>query len=238
MWCYEARHERVHATRGFGVRAAGRTGGRGERRIFRAEGKFAEAREAGFYRGEIHGPGKVDGRVGDAAAADSGMRLVHRAIGAAWNSAGRGGGHELLHGKLSGAVFFGRVRSGWVRALPRRKEKAGGSRNALGRDLAGDCAEGRLCESSGGDTCGAFYARAFQDLSGWRRGAFAAVRRGGAERAANREARTGFGGGGERRASDCDERSILQRATEYVDAGTQQDYERRLGNTAAARAGT
>src|SRR5271154_620520 len=101
------------------------------------------------------------------------------------------------------------MRSGWVRALPRRKEEAGGSRNALGRDFAGDCAEGRLCESRGGDACGAFYPSALQDLSGWRRGASAAVRRGGAERTANREARTGFGGGGERRASDFHERSIL-----------------------------
>src|SRR5271169_4522564 len=165
------------------------------------------------------------------------MRLVHRAIGAAWDSAGRGGRHELFHGELSGAVFLGRMRSGWGRALPRRKEETGGSRNALGRDSAGDLAEGRLCESGCGDECGALYACALQDLSGWRRGASAAVRRGGAERAANREARIGSGGGGERRASNCDERSILQRATEYVDAGAQQDYERRLGNAAAARAG-
>ena len=83
----------------------------------------------------------------------------------------------------------------------------------------------RLRKSGGGDTCGAFYARAIQDLSGWRRGAIAIVWRGGAECAGNCETRTRFGGGGKWRAGDCDERSILQRAAEHADAGTQQDYE-------------
>src|SRR5271163_4595222 len=130
------------------------------------------------------------------------------------------------------------VRSGWVRALSGRKEKVGGERHALGRSFAGDCLEGRLCKSGDGDACGAIYARAFQDLSGWRRGAFAVAWRGSAERAWNRETRAGTSGGGKRRAGDCDERSILQRPAEHVDAGAQQNYERRLGNAAEAWAGT
>jgi len=57
--CYiEARCERVHAIRGSGLRAH-------RRRVvvandeFFAPKEFAEAREARFYRGEVHRPGKV-----------------------------------------------------------------------------------------------------------------------------------------------------------------------------------
>ena len=134
----------------------------------------------GFYRREIYRPGKVDGRVGNAAAADSGMRLVHRAAGPAGNFAGRGGGHEFFYGKLSGAIFSGGMRSGRFGSVSRRKEEIRSCRDALGRDFAGDSAERRLRKSRVGDSCRAFYARALQNLSGWRRGALAVVWRGGA----------------------------------------------------------
>src|SRR5580700_8184302 len=175
MRCIEAQYERVHAIRGFGVGTAGRPRGGGKRRIFRAQGKFVEAGEAGFYRGQIYRQGKVDGRLGNAEATDSRIRLVHCAPGPAGNSARGGRGHEFFHRKLSSAVFAGGMRSGWIGALPGRKEKAGGRGDALGRDFAGDCAERRCGKSSDGGAREAFYARALQDLSRWRRGALAFV---------------------------------------------------------------
>src|SRR5580704_1321082 len=102
----------AHATRGSGGGAAGRQGARGQRRILCAQGKPAEGIEAGLHRRKIHGAWKMDGWLGDTAATDSWVRLVHRATGLAWRDSGYRGRYQLLHRKLSGTVFAGSVRSG------------------------------------------------------------------------------------------------------------------------------
>src|SRR5580692_1899107 len=107
-------HTNGHATGGSGGGAAGRQSTRGQRRILCAQGKPAEGIEAGIHRRKIHGAWKMDGWLGDAAATDSRVRLVHRAAGLAGRDSGYRGRYQLLHRKLSGTVFAGSVRSGKI----------------------------------------------------------------------------------------------------------------------------
>src|ERR1700746_1449928 len=77
-------HTTGHATRGSGGGAAGRQSSLVQRRILSPKGKPAEGIEARLHRRKIHGAWKVDGWLGDAAATDSWIRLVHSADGLAW----------------------------------------------------------------------------------------------------------------------------------------------------------
>src|ERR1700674_371997 len=64
-FCTGTKHERFHAACGPGFGAAGWTGNRSQRRLFRAEAKSSERSEAGFPRGKIYRARKMDGRLGN-----------------------------------------------------------------------------------------------------------------------------------------------------------------------------
>ena len=180
----------------------------------------------------------MDGRVGDAAPAHAGMRLVHHAAGAAGNYPRRSGGYEFFHGELSGAVFVGGMRSGQSAPYKDRKEKAASRRDALGsrfcpkprcratrkiqfgvvarRDVSRTC-DSRFIRMAAWRVCGCM-ARWCRTPRGSQSANWilAAVENGGRVIAI--------------------ERSILRRAAEYADAGAKQKYGRRLGNAAQTRA--
>jgi allantoinase len=100
----------AHTTRRPRDRPPRRPGAGRQRRFFRAQGKSSERIEADLPRRKIHLAWKMDGRLGNAASAHSGMRLVHGPAWAAGNHSRRCRGHQFFHRQLPRTIFPGRVR--------------------------------------------------------------------------------------------------------------------------------
>src|ERR1051326_8907431 len=172
-------------------------------RLFRGEGKFAQAARAGVEGARVHRPWQVDGRLGEPPQADARTRLRDRAPRRARRGARRRRRHELFPRQLSVALF------------DRSDRCAAGDgcrfTHELDRDLAEVRAQWRFSECLRHRVAIRVHASAPAHLSRRRRGAAARARRRRARLAPRRRAleRARSRRGGERRRRRVVERHVL-----------------------------